>query len=170
MRLFYGIPLGEAAKAALASELAELAKSRTRMSLTKRENLHITLLFLGEQQDATKFIEALDAVPKGAFSIAITGFGAFPSAERARVVWAGVSPEERVINIHEVICGKLGTREPEYKPHVTLARLKDRPDGVVDKLLAKKTGIHVEVSCVQLLESTLSPEGPEYKVLHEVRL
>jgi 2'-5' RNA ligase len=170
MRLFYGIPLGDEAREKLAKELEGLRKSRTGMSLTKPENLHITLLFLGEQEDASKFIKALDAVPKGAFDAAITGFGAFPSAERARVVWAGVSPEERVINIHEVICGKLGTREPGYKPHVTLARLKEHPDEVVARLLAKKADIPVDVSCVQLLESTLSPEGPEYKVLHEVRL
>ena len=170
MRLFYGIPLSEEARAALGEELGELRESRTRMTLTKPENLHITLLFLGEQEDASKFIQALDAVPKGASDAAITGFGAFPSAERARVVWAGISPEERVINIHEVICGKLGTREPGYKPHVTLARLKEQPDEVVAQLLAKAADIHVEVSRVQLLESTLSAEGPSYKVLHEIRL
>ncbi len=170
MRLFYGFHISEEARGALRKELEELKKSGTDMKLVEPENLHITLLFVGDVKDAEKYKKALDSVPKGAFDIRLSDFGAFPHEDRAKVVWAGIEPEENIISIHRVICSQLGSEETKYKPHITLARLKGEPDSVVRKTLAKKLGTPIKVDRVQLLESHLTPKGPKYKVIHEVRL
>ena len=60
----------------------------------KKENLHYTMRFLGEVDDAgatnaaAAMREAAASRPK--FAAALGGFGAFPSAKRARVLWIGM--------------------------------------------------------------------------------
>src|SRR5512134_1285875 len=60
----------------------------------KRENLHYTMRFLGEVDDAAAE-RAAGAMREAAatrqrFGAALGGFGAFPSAKRARVLWVGM--------------------------------------------------------------------------------
>ncbi len=172
MRLFYGFPISEDARDALRKELEQLRKSGTDMKLVEPENLHITLLFLGDvdEKDVDGYKKALDSMPKGAFHIQLSEIGAFPHKDSAKVVWAGIEPEENIINIHGVICSQLGSEETGYKPHITLARLKGKADEVVKKALGKQLSTPLKVDRVQLLESTLTPKGPKYRVVHEIRL
>ncbi len=62
--------------------------------LTAPERVHLTLKFLGEVQpeDLTRVGSALEGIGYrgGPFDATISGFGAFPSARRARILWAGI--------------------------------------------------------------------------------
>ena len=102
----------------------------------KPENVHLTLKFLGEVPE-----ESLDniggALRKVAerhedFEIETDGFGAFPSARKARVLWAGVG--EGAARLRDLAGDvenalELPGFEKEgrpYAPHITLGRARRR--------------------------------------------
>ena len=94
------------------------------------ENYHITLRFFGDIEGhvADDIANALDRVRRPAFSIGLSGVGAFGS-KKPHAVWAGVtaSPDLAALQAEiERICQRLGVpSDPrKFMPHVTLARLR----------------------------------------------
>src|SRR6266511_3757868 len=94
MRLFIAVfPPPEAQT--LAYRAADLLRlGHDAVAWVKRENLHYTMRFLGEVDDAgaAKAGEAMReaAGSRTRFAATLGGFGAFPDAKRARVLWIGM--------------------------------------------------------------------------------
>jgi 2'-5' RNA ligase len=95
------------------------------------ENYHLTLRFIGDVEGhvADEIANALDRVHRPAFSLALTGVGAFGS-KKPHSIWAGatVSPDLAALQGEiERICQRIGVAADPRKfvPHVTLARLKN---------------------------------------------
>ncbi len=157
------IPLGNTAKDKLAAIQQEMEKSSARVKLVEKENLHMTLRFVGDDKPE-RWIRKIGQIREKPFSIVLDRIGAFPDEKRVRVLWAGCEPVESLLNIHRVIGGG------ELIPHITLARIKGKPDDVLLGMLNKKIRVDVAVKGVVLINSTLTPSGPSYKVLHEKTL
>ncbi len=94
------------------------------------ENYHITLRFIGDVEGhvADEVANALDRVRRPAFSIGLSGVGAFGS-KKPHAIWAGVtaSPDLAALQAEiERICQRIGIpSDPrKFMPHVTLARLR----------------------------------------------
>ncbi|ABM80255.1 RNA 2',3'-cyclic phosphodiesterase [Hyperthermus butylicus] len=153
------------------------------MKPVEDQNLHITLRFLGNiplslVDEIEKIIR--DAKPRRVV-IRIRGVGAFPSPARPRVVWVGVEEGEGAKELErlyrEIERGlrRLGFKpeREEFVPHVTLARLKgSRNIDRVVKLLNELADIEVGeivLESVRLKQSILTPRGPIYKTLREVK-
>src|SRR4051794_1059456 len=87
--------------------------------------------------------EALAAVIRPSFSLAIQGVGVFASTEGASVLWADVVRSEELMDLHQAIASSLaglGFRPEErpYRPHVTIARCGGEvPSSVVDRFLVE---------------------------------
>lgn len=62
MRLFVALPLDDAGRKAITDYRQTLEKLGVRGNFTRRENLHITLAFLGEQPEWEAAAEALEPV------------------------------------------------------------------------------------------------------------
>jgi 2'-5' RNA ligase len=103
----------------------------------KRENLHVTLRFLGDV-DADGAKRAEDAAREAARATAPFGAlfgppGAFPTAKKARVLWLGlvegVEPFTRMANALEAALTACGfePEEREFTPHLTLPRASPAP-------------------------------------------
>jgi 2'-5' RNA ligase len=100
-------------------------------------NVHLTLKFLGEvpEEDLDRVAEALEPVcdRHEPFEVEPTGFGAFPSTRRGRILWAGIGEgSERLRALAEDVedsLERLGfEREARaYFPHLTLGRARGRP-------------------------------------------
>ncbi len=95
------------------------------------ENYHITLRFIGDVEGhvADEIANALDRVRRPAFSIALSGVGAFGS-KKPHSIWAGVTPSPDLSALQaeiERICQRVGAPSDQRKfvPHVTLARLRN---------------------------------------------
>jgi 2'-5' RNA ligase len=175
VRSFVAVPLpGEiqsrifAAAQELARELPDVKWSR------KVENLHITVKFLGQVDEAklTAFADGLAQalVPVPRFRLELRGVGAFPSPRKANVVWAGVEDVTRgLASVAEVVEGvgeRLGfAREQRtFTGHVTVGRAKGR--GVdarraLDAFAARDFG-GTTVEAVHVYESRLGGEGSTY--------
>ena len=139
------------------------------------ENLHINLKFLGEIEEGKidEIKKALDSAQGfGNFEIELKGIGAFPNSNFIRVVWIGVT-SDKLRALAKLIDGELSkvgfNKEKSYTPHVTLARVTKRVEGVKTLLCEEYFGKQV-VKEVHLIKSELSPKGPKYEKIYSVRL
>jgi len=142
----------------------------------KKENLHITLKFLGET-DKMPAIEGKIKEIEGEFSpfkVSLKGVGAFPSQKRAKILWVGV--EEGVKHLTELFSTvenkvhDLGFEKEirKFTPHITFARIKNGKYS-----LPENTDFSFDsfsVNEVTLFKSTLTPKGPIYEIVSEAPL
>ena len=133
--------------------------------------VHLTLKFLGEvsEDDLVRAAEALEPVRlrHGPFEAELSGFGAFPSARRARILWAGIGEgSDRLRALArdvEASLEPLGFEREDraYVPHLTLGRARGRPVALeaAETLL---TFPRFTVRNVELMESLLGGAGSTY--------
>jgi 2'-5' RNA ligase len=105
------------------------------------ENYHLTLRFIGDIDDnlAREIAYLLGKVQRPAFDLRIDGLDSF-GGNKPRAVVAMVMPVPELVELqaeHERLMQRVGL-EPErkYKPHVTLARLRDASSRQVADFLA----------------------------------
>jgi len=145
--------------------------------------IHMTLKFLGETDDAlTPRIK--DAMEKSVDGIApmllkIKGVGVFPSSSRIRVIWIGTEGGENMSLIARRLDDELSNlgfkrEERPFVPHITIARTREGfSAGAARELIeASKSEEFGEqlMDTLRLKKSVLSPEGPTYSTVEEVRL
>lgn len=147
-------------------------------------NLHLTLLFLGDTEEdqiptIIKNLERLQERIKS-FRFNLKGLGIFSSVQNPRVLWIGINPIDDLKLLKEQINESLMDldiqlkNEKDFRPHLTIARLKR----LVNKNKFKNTlsfNKHtmfkeVIVNNFTLFQSTLTPKGPIYKSLQEFYL
>jgi 2'-5' RNA ligase len=94
------------------------------------ENYHVTLRFIGDIDDALadEIADMLGQVARRKFFLRIDGLDSF-GGTKPRAVVAAVTPVAELVELqaeHERIMQRVGLQpERKYKPHVTLARLRD---------------------------------------------
>lgn len=177
--------------------LAPLRAGREKLPVkwVRPENIHLSLKFLGEVEEARE-PELRGALKQAAGSrseprplhppdprpltLQITGFGVFPDYHQPRVLWVGVTPEPGLELLqHEVeqAFAPLGfpIEARAFRPHLTLGRAaRDaRPrdfKGLEAILAGTDFDATVTVADVDLMQSTLHPEGPVYQIKYHERL
>ena len=170
IRLFFALDATAQAKPLLAIQQQLLRdvghpESRSKPSPVSAENLHLTLLFLGNQpmsqipqlgQQAARVIENMAICP---FSIQLDRLGLFP---KAKVVWIAPSqPPEPLLQLEAqlrraVAALGISVEERPYRPHITLLRKATSfPAGTVAPLTLQARALH-------LYESRSTPDGVRY--------
>ena len=105
------------------------------------------------------------------------GTGAFPKPKFPRVVWIGTDDNGRNMLIQlskkvEKMLEPLGFfSEKPFKPHITVFRIKKKIGDITKELDNHKTidfGIQ-EVTSIKLKKSELTPDGPIYSDLEEIK-
>lgn len=163
----------------LADELLGLGSA---LRVVPSKNWHLTLKFLGETttEQAGQVVELLQRIAVGMppVNLHIVGTGVFPDLRRPKVVWAGVEPRnalDRLVAELETGCEALGfaSETRTWQAHLTLAYVKHRPPDDLEALLKRTATTHfgeVEVRELELVESTLTPDGPVYTTIASVML
>jgi len=170
MRSFIGIPLNNNTQ----DEIYKIYPQIKNLRFTKKENLHITVKFLGEVKEEgigkiKKIIEeSCSDLEK--FKISCNRLSSFPTLSSARVIWVnvieGAKIIEKIYNKLEEKLEKLGfqTENRKYIPHITIARAKNTVD-ITDYL--KTFEINSTAESIVLYKSDLKPGGPEYTKIFE---
>jgi RNA 2',3'-cyclic 3'-phosphodiesterase len=137
-------------------------------------NIHLTLKFLGDvsQEDLGRLAEVLEPVRERhePFEAGISGFGAFPSTRRARILWAGIGEgaEELCALARDVeeSLEPLGFEREDrtYVPHLTLGRARGRPVAL-ETVESPSPVPGFFVRHVELMESVLGGAGAAYSTL-----
>lgn len=185
IRTFIGIHVGEEIRARLVSLQEQLAIIESDVKWVEPENLHLTLLFLGEV-DQRETIDICRAAQKAiqdmpAFVVSVEAVGCFPNIRRPRTLWVGVGKgADEVCAVHDAIekplleMGNYRRETRGYTPHVTLGRVKSvHPNDELAKTLQKHqtwSAGEVSVDDVCVMSSVLGSEGPTYTVLGRAKL
>lgn len=129
-----------------------------------KEQLHFTLLFLGEIDPSIleRVKERLSSIRFEPVSVVYKGMGVFPSVKHPRVIWVGVDPNSasrlgEIARDVEDRLRPLGFRsDKQFTPHITLLRVKE---GII-RSRAKATGASMGVS--DTLATTISRHNDAY--------
>jgi 2'-5' RNA ligase len=167
MRLFVALPMPDI----VAQSLRLLQGGVPGARWHPRENLHLTLRFVGEVdgRQAADIDDALSAIRAPGFTLELSGVGTFGHRD-PRQLWAGVRANDALTHLHrkiETAIQRIGLPpEPrKFTPHVTLARLKSpRRDKLMEFLSthALYTSVPFAVNAFALYQSTLTPNGSLY--------
>ena len=133
----------------------------------------VLVKFLGEVQpnNLGEIKNNLKKIIFKPFSVVLNGIGVFPNKNNIRVIWVGLKPEEPVLELQKNIDENLKKsfkKEKNFKPHLTLARVKyiDDKEKFINKL--KKIKIEnkkIDMDNFKLVKSILTPKGPVYEDL-----
>lgn len=157
------------------------------MKWVRPENIHLSVKFLGDVDESreSELRSALQRAAGGRFeprplTLQISGFGVFPDYHRPHVLWAGVTPDPALELLQhgvEQAFEPLGfpAEARAFRPHVTLARASRdaRPrdfaglEATLEQILFDRTAT---VGELDLMQSTLRPDGPVYQVKCHERL
>lgn len=173
IRAFLGIDLPQAIRGALQVQQFLLPMPRK----VEPENLHLTLVFLGECPEISLDTahEGFQALREPRFSLALQGLGLF-GKDKPRVAWAGVVPSPQLAHLQakvETIARRAGCPivARKFLPHVTLGRFPPPPpaDAMrLERAVAMGMGFRTdpwEVTGLTLWRSHLTGKGSHYQVL-----
>ena len=122
-----------------------------KLSLTK--SFHLTLKFLGEVRpdDTDKIKDILKNIKFEKFVVSLDSIGVFPTENYIRVVWVGLKPEDKVLDLQKNIdesFRELFKKEKDFKAHITLARVKFPEDK--KSFIEQLRGIEVESKKIEI--------------------
>lgn len=152
-----------------------------KMKLVESENIHFTLRFLGDTSISklNSIQEQLQELRFDEFQIDIGGIGAFQSIKRPRVIWIGVKQNGELITALKQQIDMLMTplgyppERKKFAPHATIARVRHvRNASAIEANLQFLADEHVgsmQVSSVKMMKSQLTPSGPIYTQLWQIR-
>ena len=185
VRAFIAVPLAVPALERLDDVQRALRRATEKagwsVRMIPRDNLHLTLRFLGDVEE-TRIADIAAALAsigtRPAFDVRLSGLGAFPPRGQPRVLWIAVDEgkDDLVALAHDVEARVesvgFSPDERPFKPHLTLARVKragGRHSAVIDGVESKEAGTS-RVSEVILYRSELRPDRAHYHPLTCIKL
>jgi RNA 2',3'-cyclic 3'-phosphodiesterase len=185
LRTFLAVHLGARIRDNCVDLQETLAGSRVAVKWVEPDNLHLTLLFLGEvdERDLAEVCREVQRVcaTLSPFELCVEGVGHFGSWSRVRTVWTGVTTgADELLALHHALeealleLGCYRREARQFTPHVTLGRVQgDRPTDDLSRAITREqkwTAGETTVSEVRVLSSELLPTGPVYTVLSRAAL
>ncbi len=155
MRCFIEIDIPESIKATL-SDVAnrinkETPESSGFLSITKKENLHVTLAFLGEidENNIDGIIKTASGIAKkfSEFKCTISKIEAVPE-KYPRMIWASLDENKALSGLYKELSRALlpeSKKENDFAAHITLVRIKNGADIKARQEITKSTE-HVNIA------------------------
>lgn len=193
-RLFIAILFDEETLDVLEDAVSSLRELSSAGRFVKRENLHLTLAFLGQVErnriDALKQVlaeavasatsrHACDATRKPITQLTLTGVGRFKQ-HKVSTYWVGIEAVPWLVELHDKLVASLFEtgfsvdRKP-FKPHITVGRdivLKEDSDNgsSFNRLQVDSLPYAKRVNSIHLMESSMQEGQLSYTSLFEQRL
>ena len=161
----------------------EIKKTGADLKLVELKNIHITLKFLGDTDEEK--INEIEEIIKNSieevhpFNIKLKGSGVFPNKNYMKVIWIGIEGAETIEEIAKKIEKQLEnigfqTEKRGFSAHLTIARVKSSKNKEkIIQILEKYQDVEfaiIDVNSVKLKKSDLTPKGPIYTTLKELKL
>ena len=178
MRIFISIDIPNEIKEKVIEIQKQLPEFKGK--LTERENLHLTLKFLGEvdEEKIEEIKKRLKDIKLNKFETEINSIGFFYNVK------SKFYPSKFIIWLHMSNCEELqkkidnqlfGLFEPEkrFMGHLTIARIKtikDKKKFLEEINKIKIPSIKFEIKSFKLKKSILTERGPMYETLEEYNL
>lgn len=175
MRLFIAINFNENVKGCLSDSIARLKSIALKGNFTQRENLHLTVVFIGETNKVEAVKEAMDGVHGAPFPLTIRGVGRF-KREGGDIYWVGVHREPVLTELYEQLRTGLANRgfvmeNRAYKPHLTLGREVVLPKTFDEKEFAQDVpSMTMTVDSLSLMKSERINGKLTYTEIYQTQL
>ncbi len=173
-RLFIAIPIKGGQQTLLSDFCDELKRAPLfrdqELRWTLKKNYHLTLKFFGACSDESilKIDQALKGIGSSIHRSSMEGnhLGAFPSIDRARLIYLAVQKSSFLSHLHNEIDRKLNangfsSEKLPFTPHITLGRFKNSLK-LSPTDLSSPIYFSQDVTEFVLYESQPSEQGSEY--------
>ncbi|CAG0983368.1 RNA 2',3'-cyclic phosphodiesterase [Phycisphaerales bacterium] len=176
-RLFVAVYPPPRAAAWLAERLASLSLPPARATAT--DQLHMTLLFLGETDDLRlpRVIESIQRSASGIapFQLTVQRLITLPLRGPPRLLAAETSAPPGLVEITRRLVTRLARpsqkqRPKAFLPHITLARFRGSGGPKVEVEVPEPDRPTFPVDHVALMESHLRPDRAEHRLIERVSL
>ena len=127
MRLFIAILLSDEMKKSLVQCMHDLKKQGVQGNYVPAQNLHMTLVFIGEYDNPGKVKDVIKKVPFPEFRLSLSDKGNF-----GNILWAGVKGNQKLKNYVKDLRAALSAEgipcdKEKFVPHITLVRKISSP-------------------------------------------
>ncbi len=176
MRCFIAIDVENKSLEKLLKELSKLSG----IKVVPRENLHITLKFLGEIEDklADRIYSELEELCEfKSFEFELRGVDALPGRSYMRVIFTKAEHED-IYRLHSIVDDKLAklgfAKDKRFKSHITLCRVKNARSkkellDFIKKYENESFGF-AKCESIRIKKSTLTKHGAIYETVGEIKL
>ena len=166
MRMFIAIQLNDYMKDVLQAMQDYMRSRGVKGNYTKRENLHLTLAFIGEFDDPGVVLEAIGRAKLRPFEIALSGTGSFKS-----LWWAGIDGGMALQSFarrlrRELDAAGIPYDRKKFSPHITLMRRANgRLSDAAREEMSELFGTSMTVDHISLMRSDRGKHGMIYTEL-----
>lgn len=179
MRCFIEIDIPDNIKSYILEKVTQLKNASTGYDfrIVKKENLHLTLAFLGEI-DEKKLEETIKTVSEiiktvGGFECNLSKIEAVP-AKCPRMIWITLDENNALSELCEELKGALMLENEHggFKAHITAARLKPYSRAKKAAIISKTETEPLKflVGEIRIMKSVLKSDGPEYTMMKSIQL
>lgn len=170
MRLFVSINFDAETVDFLYDKVNKLRREAVSISPSPKENLHLTLAFIGETDKVEDAKRALDKVSFDRFDFFLSRLGKFPTAD-GDIYWIGAERAEELTALAEnvrknLIDAGFSIDRKKFSPHVTLGRRVICPAPPTFFVPRRA----VSVSKVSLMKSERIAGRMKYTEIHKIDL
>ena len=173
IRTFVAVETPGLVRRTLAETVGHLGHLDGKVRWVDSDNIHLTLKFLGDVEEAalpdvTRAVESVSA-RSPAFTLTTTAAGGGPHAGKARVIWVHVGGDLEPLNA--LVGGLEEAMEPlgfarekrKFMPHLTLGRARKAPVTLPPDTPCQQVSFRVDR--VTVFKSELRPDGAAYAPL-----
>ena len=167
MRLFIALQFNEAMLDSLDEFQRNLKKLNVTGRYTPRENLHLTLVFIGEYEDAQPVLEAMKRSAFRPIKISTEKAGCFGD-----LLWVGLSENKALYAYvkrlkNELTSSGIPFDSKRFTPHITLVRKSSIESEMIPEF--KVPCESMVVKRVSLMQSSFGENGVKYTEIGSVR-
>lgn len=132
MKLLISINFEEEDKAKLYKHMERLTEICESGTFTKQDNIHLTLVYIGETTQIGAVVDTMDAIEEDQFQVVLSDNGNFKRSG-GEVYWVGIEKSPELIRLQKILYRSLGRKgvlndKNDFKPHLTVSR-----DTVIDR-------------------------------------
>lgn len=170
VRLFYALTFPASVRLSLIRLQDHIRSSAVRGNFTRKENIHLTLAFIGEvpSSEVTELCSVLDQLDGKPFTLSFNRIGFFGRD----IWWTGAAYDPDLASLQGQLETKLRTKgyrveERPFAAHITLAR-QVRLGGSIERRQVARPITPIPVKCnrISLMESTRIDGRLTYVELH----
>lgn len=179
LRTFIALDLCAEHKTILRNIQTRLKRADADVKWVESEHCHITLKFLGNtiESQIKPIADLMNGLAKdiASFPLVLGGLGAFPSIEQPDIIWAELAQgNQHLTDLSNALEDRLlaigfSKEKRKFHPHITIGRTRSKHNAKIFCKALKTTPVistAYKAQHITLFKSVLSPDGPQYSVLH----